>query len=51
MWIMQDQILEYSGLRDAGKNDLGHRNMEGNVLEADLAILDPMAKMVCRFGM
>ena len=25
--------------------------MEGKVFEANLAKLDPMAKMVCRFGM
>ena len=51
MGIMQDQILEYSGLWDAGKNGLGRRNMEGKVSYANLAILDPMAKTVCCSGM
>ena len=48
---MQDTILECFGLWDARKNSLGHRNMEGKISKANLAILDPMAKTICRFGM
>ena len=51
MWIMQNPILEYSALRDAGKYSLGYRNMKGKVSQNNLAILDPMAKMIYRFGM
>ena len=51
MGIIQDQILEYYGLQDARKNDFGHQHMEGKAFGANLAILNPMVKMVHRSGM
>ena len=47
---MQTPILECFWLPDAGKNSLGRWNMEEKVSLAHLAILDPIAKTVLRFG-
>ena len=38
----------FLALRDAKKYSLEHRNMEGNVILANLTILDPTAKTVHR---